>query len=93
MLHRCQPAAAKTFCVASNLAHEADSQPTKTGVTANSTPAVCTEALIATAIGLVAAIPAVVAYNWALSRMRILEADMENFGNDFLNIVKRHFFK
>jgi biopolymer transport protein TolQ len=51
------------------------------------------EALIATAIGLVAAIPAVVAYNWALSRMRILEADMENFGNDFLNIVKRHFFK
>lgn len=51
------------------------------------------EALIATAIGLVAAIPAVVAYNWAMGRMRILEADMENFGNDFLNIVKRHFFK
>jgi biopolymer transport protein TolQ len=51
------------------------------------------EALVATAIGLVAAIPAVVAYNWALSKMRVLEADMENFGNDFLNIVKRHFFK
>ena len=51
------------------------------------------EALIATAIGLVAAIPAVVAYNWCLNQMRILEADMDNFGNDFLNIVKRHFFK
>ena len=51
------------------------------------------EALIATAIGLVAAIPAVVAYNFFLSKSRVLEADMENFGNEFLNIVKRHFFK
>ena len=51
------------------------------------------EALIATAIGLVAAIPAVIAYNWFLNQMRILEAEMDNFGNDFLNIVKRHFFK
>ena len=51
------------------------------------------EALIATAIGLVAAIPAVVAYNFFLSKSRVLEADMENFGNEFLNIIKRHFFK
>lgn len=51
------------------------------------------EALIATAIGLVAAIPAVMAYNFFSSRIRVLEADMDNFGNDFLNIVKRHFFK
>jgi biopolymer transport protein TolQ len=50
------------------------------------------EALIATAIGLVAAIPAVIAYNWLVGRIRTLEADMENFGNDFLNIVRRHFF-
>ncbi len=50
------------------------------------------EALIATAIGLVAAIPAVVLYNYFLSRTRVLEADMDNFNNDFLNIVKRHFF-
>ena len=41
------------------------------------------EALVATAIGLVAAIPAVVAYNWLLSRMRVLEADMDNFGMIF----------
>ena len=51
------------------------------------------EALIATAIGLVAAIPAVMFYNYFTTRARVLEADMENFGNDFLNIVKRHFFK
>ena len=51
------------------------------------------EALVATAIGLVAAIPAVVFYNHFVSRTRVLELDMENFGNDFLNIVKRHFFK
>ncbi|MCA9539364.1 MAG: protein TolQ [Myxococcales bacterium] len=50
------------------------------------------EALIATAIGLVAAIPAVIFYNFFVNRMRVIEADMENFGNDFLNIVKRHFF-
>lgn len=50
------------------------------------------EALIATAIGLVAAIPAVVAYNYFVTRTRVLAADMENFGSDFLNICKRHFF-
>ena len=50
------------------------------------------EALVATAIGLVAAIPAVVFYNYFLNRTRVLEADMENFGADFLNIVKRHFY-
>lgn len=51
------------------------------------------EALIATAIGLLAAIPAVIAYNFFLRRIRVLSAEMENFSSDFLNIVKRHFFK
>lgn len=51
------------------------------------------EALIATAVGLFAAIPAVVAYNYFASRIRTLENEMENFGADFLNIVKRHFLK
>lgn len=51
------------------------------------------EALIVTAVGLVAAIPAGVAYNFFLSRIRVMGAEMENFSNDFLNIVKRHFFK
>lgn len=49
------------------------------------------EALVATAIGLVAAIPAVVAFNAFASRLRFLEGEMEKFGADFLNIVKRNF--
>lgn len=48
-------------------------------------------ALIATAVGLFAAIPAVMAYNYFNSRVRILNSEMENFSSDFLNIVKRHF--
>jgi len=48
-------------------------------------------ALIATAVGLVAAIPAVMAYNYFSTRIRVLSADMENFSGDFMNIVKRHF--
>lgn len=51
------------------------------------------EALIATAIGLMAAIPAVVAYNFFNARIASLSVDMDNFSNDFLNIVKRHFFR
>jgi biopolymer transport protein TolQ len=51
------------------------------------------EALIATAAGLAAAIPAVIAYNFFLSRIRVLTTEMETFSSDFLNIVKRHFFR
>jgi biopolymer transport protein TolQ len=50
------------------------------------------EALIATAVGLAAAIPAVVAHNSFIARIRVLDSEMTNFSNDFLNIVKRHFF-
>ena len=51
------------------------------------------EALIATAVGLFAAIPALVAYNAFNSRIRVLENEMRNFSSDFLNIIKRHIFK
>ena len=50
------------------------------------------EALIATAIGLFAAIPAVMAYNYFSRRIRVLATEMENFSSDFLNIVRRNFF-
>lgn len=50
-------------------------------------------ALFATAAGLFAAIPAVVAYNSFVSRIRIFDTEMGNFSSDFLNIIKRHFFK
>ncbi len=50
------------------------------------------EALVATAIGLVAAIPAVMAYNFFSRRIRVIASDMETFSSDFLNIVRRRFF-
>jgi biopolymer transport protein TolQ len=50
------------------------------------------EALVATAIGLMAAIPAVMAYNYVSRRIRVLSAEMETFSSDFLNIVRRRFF-
>jgi biopolymer transport protein TolQ len=49
------------------------------------------EALIATAVGLAAAIPAVMAYNYFSRQIRVLTADMENFVAEFLNIAERHF--
>jgi biopolymer transport protein TolQ len=50
-------------------------------------------ALFATAAGLFAAIPAVVAYNSFVSRIKVFDTEMANFSADFLNIIKRHFFK
>ncbi len=49
------------------------------------------EALIATAAGLAAAIPAVVAYNYFLAHARSFAGEMENFSSDILNIIDRHF--
>jgi len=49
------------------------------------------EALIATAIGLVAAIPAVMAYNYFLRKISVLESEVNAFSSDYLNIVRRHF--
>lgn len=47
------------------------------------------EALVATAMGLAAAIPAVVAYNHFSNRIRMLENEMSHFSADFLNMLKR----
>lgn len=49
------------------------------------------EALLATAIGLVAAIPAVMAYNFFARRIKVMRSEMETFEQDYLNIIKRHF--
>ena len=49
------------------------------------------EALVATSVGLAAAIPAVVAFNHFAREIRVLTADMENFSAEFLNIAERHF--
>jgi biopolymer transport protein TolQ len=51
------------------------------------------EALIATAIGLVAAIPAVMAYNHFQHKIKVLIGVMDSFSTEFLNIVQRTFSK
>ncbi len=48
------------------------------------------EALIATAAGLAAAIPAVVAYNYFANKVRVLESEMDNFSADFVNLIQRN---
>ncbi len=48
------------------------------------------EALVATAFGLVAAIPAVVAYNKFTADLKRMAANMEQFSSEFLNIIARH---
>jgi len=48
------------------------------------------EALIATAIGLAAAIPAAVAYNYFISKVRKIDVEMDNFASEFLNVVERY---
>jgi len=49
------------------------------------------EALIATAVGLVAAIPAVMGYNHFQHKIKVLIADMDSFSTEYLNIVQRTF--
>jgi biopolymer transport protein TolQ len=49
------------------------------------------EALIATAAGLFAAIPAVIAYNQFISNMKNFAAEMDDFSMEFLNLVERSF--
>lgn len=51
------------------------------------------EALIATGVGLFAAIPATVGYNYYVTRIKQQELALSNFAADFLNIAKRNFFK
>ena len=50
------------------------------------------EALVTTALALMSAVPAVVAFNYFNRRLKVLNSEMSAFGNDYLNIVRRHFF-
>lgn len=49
------------------------------------------EALISTAIGLGAAIPASIAFNYFSQQVRVLSRQMDMFSAEFLNIARRHF--
>jgi biopolymer transport protein ExbB len=47
------------------------------------------EALIATAIGIATAIPAVLAYNFFLRQVKLSVAELENFATDFLHLAMK----
>jgi biopolymer transport protein TolQ len=47
------------------------------------------EALVATAAGLAAAIPAVIAFNFFTQKIRIIESELQSFSADLLNIIER----
>ncbi len=47
------------------------------------------EALVATAAGLAAAIPAVIAFNFFTQKIRVVETELQSFSADFLNIIER----
>ncbi len=49
------------------------------------------EALIATAMGLAAAIPAVMFYNYLTNRVKTFASGMDDFAMEFLNIAERNF--
>ena len=47
------------------------------------------EALVATAAGLAAAIPAVIAFNYFTQKIRVIESELQSFSTDLLNIIER----
>ena len=49
------------------------------------------EALVTTAAGLFAAIPAVIAYNQYIQQLKEFGAQMDDFGLEFVNMTERHF--
>jgi biopolymer transport protein TolQ len=51
------------------------------------------EALIATAAGLAAAIPAVIFYNYFLNRINTISTEMDNFSAELVNIIERVYWK
>jgi len=50
------------------------------------------EALIATAAGLAVAIPAVIAFNYFMQKIKVIESELISFSADFLNIIERDIF-
>ncbi|MDI9571192.1 MAG: protein TolQ [Pseudomonadota bacterium] len=51
------------------------------------------EALVATAAGLAAAIPAVVFYNYYTNRVKSLAMEMDAFATELVNIMERNYFR
>jgi biopolymer transport protein TolQ len=51
------------------------------------------EALVATAAGLAAAIPAVIFYNFYLNKVKGMTAEMDSFSSELINIIERFYVR
>jgi biopolymer transport protein TolQ len=51
------------------------------------------DALIATAAGIAAAVPAAIFYNHFLNRIKLLTATIDRFCLELMNLVERHYVK
>ncbi|HVK99000.1 MAG TPA: MotA/TolQ/ExbB proton channel family protein [Dongiaceae bacterium] len=51
------------------------------------------EALLATGVGIAVAVPAVLAYNYFVRRCKLVNADLEDFATDLVNIAQRSNFR
>ena len=51
------------------------------------------EALVATAIGIATAVPAVLAYNYGLRRLKLYVAELDGFATDFLHLAMKAGFQ
>jgi biopolymer transport protein ExbB len=51
------------------------------------------EALIATGIGIAVAVPAVLAFNYYVRRLKVKAAELDNFATDFVNLAQKNGFR
>lgn len=51
------------------------------------------EALIATGIGIAVAVPAVLAYNFFVRRLKLISADLDDFATDFVGLAQKTGFR
>jgi biopolymer transport protein ExbB len=51
------------------------------------------EALIATGIGIAVAVPAVLAFNFYVRRLKVTAAELDNYATDFVNLAQKNGFR
>jgi len=51
------------------------------------------EALIATGVGIAVAVPAVLAYNFYVRRLKVTAAELDNYATDFVNLAQKNDFR
>jgi biopolymer transport protein ExbB len=51
------------------------------------------EALIATGVGIAVAVPAVLAYNFYVRRLKVTAAELDNYATDFVNLAQKNGFR